>query len=73
MKNWTSLSLNEWWVVSVPSLYYSPVQRRRKKKATHVRSPMAMFLGVVLWAVVSKAWIMLTGRGCTLSGGESYF
>ena len=66
MKNWMSLSLSGWWVVYVPPLQYSPGQRE-KKKATQVRFPMAMFLGVVPQEAVSKAWITLTGRGRTLS------
>ena len=72
MDNWTSLSLKGCWVVLVPPLHYSP-DRMRKKKATQMRSLMAIFLAVVPWAVVSKAWIQLKGRGRTIVGGESSF
>ena len=34
-----------------------------------VRSLMEMFLLVVLWAAVFKAWILLTRRGRTIVGG----
>ena len=43
------------------------------KKATQVRLLMAVFIGVVPWAAVSKAWIMLTRMGRTLFRGESSF
>ena len=39
--------------VFVPTLQYSWVSRR-KKKATQMRLLMAMFLGMVPWAEVSK-------------------
>ena len=53
----------------VTTLQYLPDQRR-KKKATELRSLFAMFLAVVTWVAVYQAWITLTGRGCTLVGGE---
>ena len=52
----------------VPPLQYSP-GRRRKKKATQVRSLIAIFLEVVPWAVVSKAWMNMIGRGHNIVGG----
>ena len=51
----------------MPPLQYSPEQRR-KNKSTQLRFLMEILLGVVPWAVVSKAWIKLTGRGRTLVG-----
>ena len=66
MNNWTFLSLKGCWAVLVPPLQYSSI-RRRKYKATQARFLMAIFLGVVPWAEVSKAWIILTGIGGSLS------
>ena len=65
MKNWMSLRLKGCWAVLVPSLQYLP-GRRSKKKATQVRSLIVIFLEVVPCAEVSKAWMTLIGRGCTL-------
>ena len=62
MNNWTSLRLKGCWTVLVPSLQYLPGWRR-KNKATQVRSMILMFLAVVPWVAVSKAWISLTGGG----------
>ena len=71
MNNCTYLSRKLWWVVSVPQRQYSP-SWRRKKKAIQVRSIMEMFLCVVPWETVSKAWVLLTVRGKTHAGGEYY-
>ena len=68
MNNWMSLILKGCWVVLVLPLQYSP-GRRRKKKATQVRSLISIFLEVVPWTAVSKAWMNLTGRGRNLVGG----
>ena len=70
MKNQTSLRRKGWRELSVPPLQYYLVQRS-KKKATQVRSLVEIFLGVVPWASVSKAWMTLTGRGLTHFVGES--
>ena len=72
MKNQAYLRRKGWWVVSVPPLQYY-LGQRSNKKATQVRSLMAMFLGVVPWVEVSKAWIALTGRGLTQFVGEYSF
>ena len=72
MNNWMSLILKGCWAVLVLPLQYSP-GRRRKKKATQVRSLIVIFLEVVPWTAVSKAWMILTGRYHTLVGGESSF
>ena len=72
MKNWMTLSLKRCWEVSVAPLYYSP-GTRRKKKETQMRFLITIFICVVTWASVSKAWITLIGRGRTLVGGESSF
>ena len=56
----------------VTPLKYSP-GRRRKKKATQVRSLMEIFLGVVPWVAFPRAWITLTGRVCTLVEGNFSF
>ena len=53
---------------SVPPLQYSPGWRS-KKKATGMKLLIAIFLEVVTWAAVSKAWITLTRRGRTLTEG----
>ena len=68
MNNWMSLILKGCWVVLVLPLQYSP-GRRRKKKATQVRSLISIFLEVVPLVAVSKAWMNLTGRGHNLVGG----
>ena len=68
MKNWTPLSLNLWWVVSVLTLQYSP-GLGIKNKATQVRSLMEMFLVLVPWADMFKAFIPLTWSIRTLVGG----
>ena len=60
-----SLRLKGCWEVVVPPLQYLP-GRRRKKKATQVRLMIVMFLEVVPWAEVSKAWMDLIGRVRTL-------
>ena len=62
------LRLKGCWEVSVPPLHYLP-GRRRKKKATQVRSLIAIFLKVVPWTAVSKAWVDLRGRVRTLVEG----
>ena len=54
VKNHTSLGKKGWWAVSLPPLQYY-LGQSSKKKATQVRSLIAMFLGVVHWAAVSKA------------------
>ena len=58
------------WAVLVLPFQYLP-GLVRKNKATEVRLLIAMFLAVVPWVMVSKAWIILTGKGHTLVGGES--
>ena len=68
MNNWMSLILKGCWAVLVPPLQYPP-GRRRRKKANQVRSLIVIFLEVVPWAVVSKYWMTLTGRGRTLVEG----
>ena len=72
MENCAPLSLKGCWALLVLPLKYLP-RRRRKKKATQVRSLMAIFLGVVPWEAVSKAWITLIGSGRTLVDRESSF
>ena len=72
MNNCTSLILKGFWTVPVLPLQYSP-GRRREKNVTELKSLMAIFLAVVSWEAVSKACIMLIGRGCSLVGGESLF
>ena len=57
-------------MVSVMPLHYSP-GNRRKKKATQVRSLIAISVAVVPWSAMSKAWMMLTGRGLAPLGVES--
>ena len=63
-----SLGLKGYWAVLLSPLQYLPV-RRSKKKATQVRLLIEIFIEVVPWAAVSKAWMTLTGRGHTLVEG----
>ena len=52
----------------VPPFQYLNVWRRQKK-TTQVRFMIAIIIVVVPWEAVSKVWITLTRRGCTLVGG----
>ena len=63
-----SLVLKGYWAVLVLPLQYLP-GRRSKKNSTQVRLLVEIFIEVVPWAAVSKAWMTLTGRGRNLVEG----
>ena len=68
MKNWAFFIREGWWAVLVhPQQNYTG--RKRKNKTFQLRFMVETYCGFVDQEAVSRAWMMLTGRGRNCVGG----